>query len=333
MKLRIGIACILLLLCGALRLRAQEPVQPPVQKSIRPAPDPQLKQDPYEIPRNFEPAEGEEYRIGNGDEITLDFSGRPEMQTKLTVGPDGRITLPLVGEILLADHTRADAAKTIEAALAEYYSNMAVMVTITKYTANRILVLGAVDHPGMYTFDSTPTLLEALSRGLETGASKIGQMPERCAVYRGHDQVLWVELKALLESGNIAADLRLRRDDVVYVPSLAERFVSVLGEVNHPGAVQLTRTSTLASVLATAGGCTGKAGNKPHVQIVDPANGTSRIISFQELLDPARSLEVTLRPGEIVFVPQSGFYRATYFLERLSPLTTLATLSAVSGAL
>jgi hypothetical protein len=89
----------------------------------------------------------------------------------------------------------------------------------------------------------------------------------------------------------------------------------------------------LASVLAAAGGYTGKAGNKPHIQIVDPANGTSRIISFQELLDPVRSLEVTLRPGEIIYVPQSGFYRATYFLERLSPLTTLATLSAVTGAL
>jgi polysaccharide export outer membrane protein len=333
MKLRIGIACVLLLLSVALRLGAQDSAQAPAQKSNHQLSDPQLRQNPFEIPRNFEPAEGEEYRIGNGDEITLDFSGRPEMQAKLTVGPDGRISLPLVGDILLADRTRSEAAKTVESALAEYYSNMAVMITVTKYTANRILVLGAVDHPGMYTFDSTPTLLEALSRGLETGASKIGQMPERCAVYRGHDQVLWVELKALLESGNIAADLRLRRDDVVYVPSLAERFVSVLGEVNHPGAIQLTRTSTLASVLAAAGGYTGKAGNKPHIQIVDPANGTSRIISFQELLDPVRSLEVTLRPGEIIYVPQSGFYRATYFLERLSPLTTLATLSAVTGAL
>jgi len=103
--------------------------------------------------------------------------------------------------------------------------------------------------------------------------------------------------------------------------------------VNRPGAVTLTNTSTLASVLAAAGGYTNKAGNKPHIQIVDPANGTSRIFSMNDLLNPARSLEVTLRPGEIVFVPQSGFYRATYFLERLSPLTTLATLSAVTGAL
>jgi polysaccharide export outer membrane protein len=331
MKYRIGVVCILLLLSGTSRFWGQDGAS--AQKSAQEPPDPQLKQHSLDILRNFEPAADEEYRLGKGDEINLDFSGRPEMQAKLAVGPDGRISLPLVGDIMMADRTRAEAAKAIESALAEYYSNMAVMVTVTKYTANRIMVTGAVDRPGMYTFEGTPTLLEALSRGLETGASKIGQMPERCAIYRGRDQVVWVELKTLLDSGNISADVRLRRDDVVYVPSLSERFVSVLGEVNRPGAVTLTNTSTLASVLAAAGGYTNKAGNKPHIQIVDPANGTSRVFPMNDLLNPARSLEVTLRPGEIVFVPQSGFYRATYFLERLSPLTTLATLSAVTGAL
>ena len=72
-------------------------------------------------------------------------------------------------------------------------------------------------------------------------------------------------------------------------PACGERFVSVLGEVQHPGAVPLTNNSTLASVLAEAGGFTAKAGNKPHIQIVDPANGTSRIISFNDVLNPAKA--------------------------------------------
>ncbi len=77
-----------------------------------------------------------------------------------------------------------------------------------------------------------------------------------------------MELKSLIESGNALADLRLRRDDMIDVPNGAERFISILGEVQHPGAVPLTNNSTLASVLAEAGGFTGKAGNKPHIQIV-----------------------------------------------------------------
>jgi len=292
--------------------------------------EPKLKPNPLEALRKFEPADDEEYRLGRGDEITVDFAGRPDLAAKLIVGPDGRITLPLAGDVMLDGLTRADAAKAIDSALSGYYANLSAQVTVTKYTANKVLVLGAVDKPGVVTFDGTPTLLEALTRSsLENVPNKTAQMPERCAIYRGRDQVVWVELKALMDSGNGLADLRLHRDDVIYVPNGAERFVSVLGQVQRPGAVPLTSASTLASVLASAGGFTSAAGNKPHIQIVDPAGGNSRIISLNDVLNPTKSLEITLKPGEIIFVPQSGFYRATYFLERLNPAIQAGTLTMV----
>ena len=50
------------------------------------------------------------------------------------------------------------------------------------------------------------------------------------------------------------ADLRLRRNDVVFIPAQQEVFVSVLGDVGHPGAIPLTPESTLTSVLAQSGG-------------------------------------------------------------------------------
>ena len=303
---------------------------PATQTSVADATVPTLKINPIDALRNFEPDVNEEYRLGRGDEIAVDFAGRPDLSAKLVVGPDGRITLPLAGDVTLAGQTREEAAKAIDTALSTYYSNLTSQVTVTKYTANKVLVLGAVEKPGVVTFDGTPTLLEALSRGgLETGPNKAAQMPERCAIYRGQDQVVWVDLKTLIDSGNPLADLRLRRDDVIYVPNGSERFVSVLGEVQHPGAVPLTGTSTLASVLAAAGGFAGPAGNKPHIQIVDPATGFSRIISFNDLLKPAKALEITPKPGEIIFVPQSGLYRATYVVERLSPMITAGALIGV----
>jgi polysaccharide export outer membrane protein len=296
--------------------------------------DPKLKPNPLDALRNFEPAEDEEYRLGKGDEIAVDYAGRPDLSAKLVIGPDGRITLPLAGDLVLAGLTRSQAAAAIEAALTPYYSNLAAQVAVTKYTANKVLLLGAVEKPGVLTFDGTPTLLEALTRGgMNTAAGKSSNIPERCAIYRGHDQVVWIDLKELLNKGNALADLRLRRDDVIYVPTGAERFVSVLGEVGKPGAIPLTSTSTLASVLAEAGGFTGKAGAKPHIQIVDPASGNSRTISFNDVLNPVKSLEITLRPGEIIYVPQSGFYRATYVLERLNPAISIGTLAMLEGGL
>jgi polysaccharide export outer membrane protein len=318
------------------KIRAQEASQ----QESKTAQDPSLKTNPLETLRKFEPGPNEEYRLGKGDEITVDFAGRPEMQAKLVVGPDGRITLPLAGDVMVADTTRPEAAKAIETALSNFYTNLSVQVTVTKYTANRVLLLGAVDHPGTFNFDGTPTLLEVLSRGgVEAGPNKSGQtpqvdqIPERLAIYRGSDQVVWVELRAMMASGNALADLRLRRDDVVYVPSVTERFVSVLGEVQHPGAIPLAYNSTLASIVAQAGGLTDHAGTNPHIQVVDPAGGTSRVLSLKDVLNPGKSLEVTLKPGEIVYVPKSGFYRGTYVLERLSPLVSVASIAFFAGAL
>ena len=352
MKHQIGIACIFLLLSGAVILAAQEPapvgtaaqdpaqVQAQIEARIRAqeaeqkSAEPSLKPNTLETLRNLEPAADTEYQLGKGDQITVDFAGRPQMHIEIVVGPDGRISLPVAGEVMLAGLTRKEAAKAIEAALSSYYTNLEVQVSVTKYTANRVLLLGAVEHPGLLIFDGTPTLLEAITRGgMELVPGKTNQFPERCAIYRGNNQVVWVELRALMESGNALANLRLQRDDVVYVPSMSERFISVLGEVQHPGAIPLTYKSTLASVLAEAGGITDHAGNNPHIQIVDPATGTSRILQYNDVLDPVKSLEVTLKPGEIVFVPKSGFYRATYVLERLNPLIGVATMALYTGVL
>jgi polysaccharide export outer membrane protein len=323
------------LACASAPLFAQIPVSAAIPAPLAASADsqnPALKPNPIDALRKFEPAADEEYRLGKGDEITVDYTGRPEMQSRLVIGPDGRVSLPLAGEVMLANLTRNEAAGEVVKSLSPYYTNLAAQVTVTKYTANRVLVLGAVEKPGPVLFDGQPTLLEAVTRvGLpttETMGQKRPQIPDTCAIYRGSDQVMWVQLRELVDSGNPMADLRLRRGDVVYIPDPNERFVSVLGEVNHPGAVPLTHSTTLASVLAAAGGIGEKAGHNPHVQVIDPATGTKRIIEFKDLLNPGKGLEATLKPGELIYVPRSGFARATYYLERLSPLINAATVAA-----
>lgn len=333
-------ACVLAVLAGgwALTLPAQTPV--PVGGQVQASPsdhtsNPQLKPNPLELLRKFEPAPDEEYLLGKGDEITIDFTGRSDLQAKLVVGPDGRISLPLAGEIMVAGLTRNDAADAIVKALSPYYANLAAQITVTKYTANRVLVLGAVERPGPVVFDGPPTLLEAITRSQlqSSGPEKRQQVPEECAIYRGSEQVLWVQLRELIESGNPLADLRLRRGDVIYIPDPNERFVSVLGEVQHPGAIPLTHSATLMSVLASSGGITEKAGRKPRIQIIDPKAGTSRTVEFNDLLNPANTLEVTLKPGQVIYVPRSGFAQVSYYLQNLSSVTSLFTMLTASGRL
>ena len=291
-----------------------------------------LQPNPTLAMRAFEPPASDEYTLGRGDEITIDFGARIELNSKRTVGPDGRITLPMAGSIQVADKTRDEAAAAILAAMSTYYPNLTITVGVEKYVSNRILLLGAVEHPGSIVFDAPPTLLEVISRGgLPSNASfsqtKASVIPERCAIYRGADKVMWIDLKSLLDSGSPLADMRLRRDDIVYVPSTADRYISVLGQVQHPGAIQLETNSTLAKLIAEAGGLTDAAGNNPEIRIISPTQGTTRTITFKSLLSPA-ALDVSLKPGDVVFVPKSGFNQVTYALEKVSPLISIFTAFA-----
>ena len=91
MKHQIGCVCVLLLLLVAARLACQSDAQIQAQDkakieaairaqdpSQQPA-EPTLKRDPIEAMRNFEPAADEEYQLGKGDEITVDFAGRTDL--------------------------------------------------------------------------------------------------------------------------------------------------------------------------------------------------------------------------------------------------------------
>ncbi len=284
-----------------------------------------LQEHPIEELRRTQPTDAEEYDLGPGDEIKLSVLGRPELSGTHVLGPDGRITLPIAGSVAVGGLSRDAASQAVTKALLAFYTEPVVSIQITHYGANRILLLGAVEHPGVLYFDATPTLLEAITRGGATGAvsDKARRMPMHCIIYRGNDQIGTVNLKDVFRSG----DIRLRRNDIVYVPGDQERLISVLGEVKSPGPVPLKDESTLASLLADAGGLTDAAGNA-NVQIIHPDSGAIRQITFKDLLTP-RGKDVTLEIGDIIYVPKSGIAKVGYVLQQLSPAAQIGTIGTL----
>jgi polysaccharide export outer membrane protein len=321
---------------------AQQPAsQPEPTASPAPSKEPILTLRDQKALENFEPPADEEYTLGAGDEISLDFPGRPELAGKRTVGPDGMITLPLVGAVHVADLTRRAAGDAITASLSKYFTDLTVTVSIDKYSSNRVRVLGYVQHPGEIFFENTPTLLDAIGRaGLiaplvtaNGAATNVGPgIPETCTIYRGNDTAVQVQLRKLLVSGNVLADMRLRRNDIVFVPQPKELFVSVLGEVAKPGTIPLTPDSTLTSILADAGCCGDSGGFNPKIHILQPSTGRDTTIEYKKIMTLGGQQEYVLHSGDVIIVPRSGLYKATYLLQRISPVATMVSLAAVIGA-
>ena len=290
---------------------------------------PDLKPNPIAALQAFEAPANQEYELGRGDEISIEVAGRPELSSKQIVGPDSKVTLPLAGSVQIAGLTREQAGQVIQASLSKYYANPSVSVGVDRYVSNHVTLLGAVEHPGIMAFNQPPTLLEVISRGGVQGtADHPIVVPERCAIYRGSETVMWVDLKGLLERGSPLSNIRLKRDDIVYVPSARDRYVSILGAVSHPGTQQLDSSSTLSKLLAEAGGITDKAGRFPDISIIHPSTGKTQVISYKAVLTP-KELDLNLLSGDVIFVPQSGFNRAAYTIEKISPLLTLFTVATL----
>lgn len=280
----------------------------------------------------FEAGPEDEYRLGAGDELEIDVAGRPELARKESVGPDGRITMSLPDEIKVEGLTRREAEAAIESELRRYYVEPSVSIVVTRYASNRVLLLGAVQHPGEIAFDGPPTLLAALAGGgtLTTGGNnavnKTQDLPERCEIFRGDDRMVWVNVKKLVETGNSLANLRLKRGDVVFVPSPDQRYVTVLGQVTHPGAIPVTDASTIAEVIAQAGGLTPAAGGNPKLHLFDPATKTQQVIAFKDVKGATKRPVPLLHEGSILFVPETGVAKIGYILQQFGGITDLGTL-------
>jgi polysaccharide export outer membrane protein len=312
--------------------RAQQP-STPAESGLMPGPTAAL--------RAFEPAVNAPYELGRGDEITIDALGRPELTGKHVIGPDGQVTLPIVGAVKIAGLTREDASAEIERVLGAYYSGVSISISVDRYTSNQIVLLGAVEHPGVLTFDNTPTLLEVISRGgiSAAGSNVVGQsdagsrpsgVPEQCTIYRGNDTMVTVQLAALLDEGSPLANMRLKRDDIVFVNGRTS-YVSVLGQVTHPGNLRLQKTSSLADLMAQAGGPTEKAGHNPSIEIIHQPGSPgpkSETVPFNTLVKQ-NTQDVTLRSGDIIYVPESGFNKASYTFQQIAPLVNLFTVGAL----
>lgn len=310
-----------------------------------------LKLHQAELIREFEEASSGEYTLGAGDEIELHVPGQADLQGHHVVGPDGRITLSLVGAIKVAGKTREEAAQDIAKAWGQYYSTINVTVQVTKYGSNRIVVVGHVASPGPLYFDTPPTLLEALAKsGAYNSSSPAASAPtedaasvstnrvgapsamlSRCAIYRGTEQVLWIDMQDLFSTG-AGVDLHLKRDDVVYVPDDRDDLVSVLGQVQHPGAVRLRADASLVDLLAMAGGLNEDA-NSNKIRLVRPSTGMTIEVSFNDLLDPSRASisEVSVKRGDVIYVPKRGLAKVGYFLDKINPAGTLLMFGAIAG--
>ncbi|MGA9722979.1 MAG: polysaccharide biosynthesis/export family protein [Candidatus Binatus sp.] len=329
-----GISALLFLGCSStpspqslersLSTNAAKPSPPPVPSSVEPAAFANSGSDD-QLPQIQAPAG--KYILGSGDVVTVMVWGHPELSGKRTIGPDGEIQLPFVGSFRVAGLNADDASGKLTSALREDYLNTAASITVDSYNSNQVIVLGNVAHQGVLIFAGTPTLLEALAMaGAAPTKNNEAAMPVRCAIIRGRDRILWIDLRPLTKGTDISLNIPLHRNDLVYVPDPDDELVYVMGQVKNPGPYPLTANMSFLEALARAGGPIDSA-QQGKIVLARPSKNTEQVVDLENSVEQGGT-NYKLEAGDIVYVPKSGLATLGYVMQQINPITSMALFGA-----
>ena len=251
-----------------------------------------------------------EYKIGAKDLLEITVLGVPEINKLVVrVSEEGRITLPLLGEVGVGELTKFEVEKKLTGLAGQrIVLNPQVTVHIVEYRSRRVSIVGAVEKPGPFELIGRQTVLAAISQagGLTRDAGEdiiiIRQQPG------GESTATRISIDGLFVQGDPKLNLVLEPGDVINVPVDKLVPIYVFGQVKNPGALQVKRSSlpTLTQAIAQAGGFTDRA-NRTRVQIrrKDASGRELEInVNVRNILK-GKIKDIPLLVNDTIYVPES----------------------------
>ena len=164
----------------------------------------------------------ETYTIDVGDNLTIRVWKKPELSISEPVRPDGKISVPLVGDVLAAGREPEELAADIEEKLSVYVKNANVTVILTGLQGHTFLssirITGAVGKNTAITYHQGMTVIDAV---LAAGSVDIYADSNNTKLYRrsnGEMATYDIRLEDILEKGDMTTNVKLKPGDVITVP-------------------------------------------------------------------------------------------------------------------
>ncbi|OGK79269.1 MAG: hypothetical protein A2X52_16140 [Candidatus Rokubacteria bacterium GWC2_70_16] len=245
----------------------------------------------------------EAFVIGPEDVLDIQVWDNKDLNQVTFVRPDGKISLPLVGEIQAAGKTVQGLTADLVAAYGKTVKEPAVTVIVRDIKSRPVYFIGGFGRPGPLQLTRELNMLQAL--GIVGGVAA-GADAEKGFVLRG-DKRLPLDFDKLLKKGDLSQNPRLEPGDTVVVP-IAE-VVYIQGEVRAPGTVKYTTELTVVKAITLTGGLTqmAAAGRVDLVRTEGEKRVRIRIDLDKMLRAPEENPDMRLRPDDIIFVPQRLF--------------------------
>jgi len=162
------------------------------------------------------------YRIGVDDTVNINVWRNPELSVTVPVRPDGKISMPLIGDVTAAGYTPEVVAAAIQKKLKNYVRDPNVTLMVTGLQSNlyltRLRITGAVANPSSLNYRQGMTVLDAV---LAAGSVNDFAAPNSTQLYRkikGKVRVINIYLGDILYKGKLTTNIELRPGDILTVP-------------------------------------------------------------------------------------------------------------------
>lgn len=179
-----------------------------------------------------------EFILGIGDTIEISVYRQDDLQRTVRIDISGRIMFPLIGDVEAANKSIFKLRDEIKERLSKYLIDPQVFVNVTTVQSQKIMVLGEVNSPGIFTLDSDFSVIEAISRaGGMTNDAKLNNV---LLIRReqGKPTASVLNLKKALKEGDISQNVSLMNGDIIYLPAVTianvSRYFSHISQIISP---------------------------------------------------------------------------------------------------
>jgi len=172
------------------------------------------------VPVPAESKVGKDYVIGPGDTLQVYVWRNPELTVTVPVRPDGKISTPLVEDMVAVGKTPSQLARDVEKVLGEYVRSPQINVIVTQPMAafSQVKVIGQVARPMSIAYREGLTVLDAVLAVGGLGPFAAGNRAKVVRMENGKQREYKVKLSSLVNGGDMKQNLVLRPGDVIVVP-------------------------------------------------------------------------------------------------------------------
>jgi len=246
----------------------------------------------------------DDYVIGDGDALKISIWAEKELSGDVTVRPDGKITLPAIGDVVAAGFTPTKLSEDLADKLSKVITKPIVTVTVHTITNNKIYVFGGGVPSGVVNLPARTTLLQFMIR---FGNFKGVDLSHAYLLRNG--KKLDADFYSLLVKGDVTKDIPLKPEDMIYVPDNEAYKIYVMGAVANPKYVFYRDGLKILDAILEAGGFTKTAKENDVLVVRMEAQGNKEInVKVKDIMKEGDMTQnIQLKPGDFVIVKESIF--------------------------